>query len=350
MEVEAKWRARISEGPPDSPWPQQEPRSTWQDSKSAASPEQQDRLAELTLHELALELFALPVKNPVTVNVHVPMSTLLEVDHRAGHLEGIGAIPAQHCRMLAVSGSLRRLNVSPRSDAPLGADPDLEVLPPLVTEEQLALTTAPDQQPDRLHVLAAQTRLRLFGLLGPAGPQDRAEPGHDPCPGPAGRHPYPVLHRHRLQPERGLLRSRPQHGLAHRTDRRLEPHCERPPLSPPQAPGLDPQHRPARLAPLAKPPRPTPTAAPQSGPPHTGYPRPSPCPTPPRCTYPATPTSTNPTRSCSAAAKPARLPQRAIPRSMTTPATAIPENSRPADPHRPCLASLRRFLMVRQGR
>lgn len=56
------------------------------------------------------------------------------------------------------------------------------MLPPLVTEEQLALTTAPDQQPDRLHVLAAQTRLRLFGLLGPAGLQDRAEPGHDPSP------------------------------------------------------------------------------------------------------------------------------------------------------------------------
>lgn len=120
-----------------------------------------------------MELLRLPVNQPVTVNVHVPMSTLLEVDHRAGYLEGSGAIPAQHCRLLAVTGSLRRLYVNPTSGVPLGTDQ--HALEPLISPDQLTLSTE-----EHRAELSAQTRLRLLGLLGPAGIADRAEPQHDP--------------------------------------------------------------------------------------------------------------------------------------------------------------------------
>lgn len=173
--TEAEWQALMEQGPPDSAWTQQPPPPVGDPSGlgPADLTGQSDRLQDLTLHELAMELLRLPVNQPVTVNVHVPMSTLLEVDHRAGYLEGIGAIPAQHCRLLAVTGSLRRLYVNPTSGVPLGTDQ--HALEPLISPDQLTLSTE-EQRAE----LSAQTRLRLLGLLGPAGIADRAEPQHDP--------------------------------------------------------------------------------------------------------------------------------------------------------------------------
>lgn len=173
--TEAEWQALMEQGPPDSAWTQQPPPPVGDPSGlgPADLTGQSDRLQDLTLHELAMELLRLPVNQPVTVNVHVPMSTLLEVDHRAGYLEGIGAIPAQHCRLLAVTGSLRRLYVNPTSGVPLGTDQ--HALEPLISPDQLTLSTE-----EHRAELSAQTRLRLLGLLGPAGIADRAEPQHDP--------------------------------------------------------------------------------------------------------------------------------------------------------------------------
>lgn len=205
------------------------------------------------------------------------------------------------------------------------------MLPPLVTEEQLALTTAPDQQPDRLHVLAAQTRLRLFGLLGPAGLQDRAEPGHDPSPALGRQVDTRVQYCTGIGCNQSAGSCDRDHSTAWPTGPTAawnltvkSPRCHHLKHQG-WTPSTDPHgwhhwqsplgHTYRRLGVWTAPHR---------------RPEDLSLPTPPRCTYPATPTSTNPTRSCSAAAKPARLPQRAIPRSMTTPATAIPENSRPA--------------------
>lgn len=173
--TEGEWQALMEQGPPDSAWTQQPPPPVGDPSGlgPADLTGQSDRLQDLTLHELAMELFRLPVNQPVTVNVHVPMSTLLEVDHRVGYLEGIGAIPAQHCRLLAVTGSLRRLYVNPTSGVPLGADQ--HALEPLISPDQLTLSTE-----EHRAELSAQTRLRLLGLLGPVGIADRAEPQHDP--------------------------------------------------------------------------------------------------------------------------------------------------------------------------
>ena len=119
--------------------------------------------AELSVGELSVGLLGLPVRDPRVLNVHIPMSTLLDLDHRSGHLEGHGPIPAEQARLMAPVTGLRRLFVDALSGVPVGIDPVVQ--PPL--DHSGAVT-------------AEQLRERLLAMLGPTTVVQRAEPRHDP--------------------------------------------------------------------------------------------------------------------------------------------------------------------------
>ncbi len=92
----------------------------------AATDAEQDPAAPappLSTYELAVQLLRLPVHSPTTMYVHCAMSTLLDLDHRAGYLEGLGPIPAFRTRLLAPHATLQRLAVDPDTGLPLGIDP-----------------------------------------------------------------------------------------------------------------------------------------------------------------------------------------------------------------------------------
>jgi hypothetical protein len=120
--------------------------------------------------EVLAQLLRLPVRNPRVLNVHVPMSTLLELDQRSGWLEGFGPVPALHARMLEPVAALRRVAVDPRTGVPLGLDPLTGAHPPWQGEYD-----PPEPEPGHVG------RQRLLQLLGPPMyVTDRAEPQHDP--------------------------------------------------------------------------------------------------------------------------------------------------------------------------
>jgi hypothetical protein len=121
--------------------------------------------------ELAAALLAIPVRNPVTMYVHSAMTTLLDVDQRAGVLEGYGPISPFRARLLRPTASLQRLLVDSRTGVPIALDPD----PP----------EPPVGDPDwddeaSVAETAARVRERLLGMLRHAAVQEVAEPGRSP--------------------------------------------------------------------------------------------------------------------------------------------------------------------------
>jgi hypothetical protein len=111
--------------------------------------------------DLASLLCRLPVRNPRTMHVHVPVTTVLDLDHRCAYMEGLGVLPAFQARLLRPVASLARLWVDERTGTPLGLDPDPDAPPP-------------DGR------TAEQARQRLLSMLRPTALRDDAEPAHDP--------------------------------------------------------------------------------------------------------------------------------------------------------------------------
>jgi hypothetical protein len=106
-------------------------------------------------------LLALPIPKPTTMHVHIPVTTVLDLDRRSGHVEGLGVVPAFQARLLRPVASLARLWVDERTGVPLAVDPEPEPPP------------AEPRDPD--HV-----RRRLLSLLRPTAIRDDAEPHHHP--------------------------------------------------------------------------------------------------------------------------------------------------------------------------
>ena len=123
-----------------------------------------DRLAGMSVEQLGVELVRLPVRNPQVINVHIPMTAVLEIDHRPGVLEGYGAVSAEHVRLMVPVSGLRQLWVDGRTGVPLAAG------------EQV-LDPEPDPQ---------RSRDRLLTLLGPHVVVHGSEPRHDPSDRLAG--------------------------------------------------------------------------------------------------------------------------------------------------------------------
>jgi len=88
------------------------------------------------------------------------MTTLLELDQRTGTLDGGGALPAAHARLLVPHATLRRVFTDPASGIPIGIDPHL--FKPSKTQP-----TPPNLE-------------RLLALLTPFTLRDQAQPRHDP--------------------------------------------------------------------------------------------------------------------------------------------------------------------------
>jgi hypothetical protein len=121
--------------------------------------------------DLAVQLLGVPVRNPMVLNIHIPMTTLLDRNQRAGQVEGLGPITAEHARLLVPYAGLRRVFVEPDSGTPFGLDPDLH--PPLLD---------PGEPPDvdTTTGTAQRVRHRLLSMLSPTTTVDAAETGHDP--------------------------------------------------------------------------------------------------------------------------------------------------------------------------
>jgi hypothetical protein len=141
--------------------------------------------------ELLVQLLRLPVRNPVTMNVHVAMTTLLDLDQRSGWLEGIGPVPALQARMLQPVAGLRRVAVDERTGIPLGIDPiiyppperPVELDPPRRGRHRRPRARPPTPLQRARSSAAREQRDRLLEMLGTMLLHDRAEPQHDPSAG-----------------------------------------------------------------------------------------------------------------------------------------------------------------------
>ena len=123
--------------------------------------------------DLLIGLLRQRLRNPVTVTVHIPMTTLLELDHRSGWLEGYGPVTAEHTRLLVPVAGLRQLYVAHDSGLPLALDPITH--PPLYNETPNETPGGPETGQ-----VAQQVRDRLLAMLGPTGIAQAAEARHDP--------------------------------------------------------------------------------------------------------------------------------------------------------------------------
>lgn len=122
--------------PPEEPWLVPPP---------AAPVPEEPHWTNRAWRELAVALLALPVKDPKLLNVHVPMTTLLEIDERPATVDSAGVggcvLPAVWSRALVFELPMRRVLVDARTEVPLGIDP--LVMPPVSSTtgplERLAL-------------------------------------------------------------------------------------------------------------------------------------------------------------------------------------------------------------------
>ncbi|MCW2544622.1 MAG: endonuclease [Frankiales bacterium] len=149
------------QGQDEPPLPHAPPPESTYDPDPATAPPTWTDLGWL---ELASTLLGLPVSNPLVLYVHTPMTTLLEVDHRTGSIDGGGALPAEHVRMLLPTADLRRVFVDPGSGVPIGVDPQLHRA---ARSARSGFTTGVGRE-------------RLEPLLSSFVLRDRAEPRHDP--------------------------------------------------------------------------------------------------------------------------------------------------------------------------
>ncbi len=77
---------------------------------------------------LGTVLHGLRVRDPRTIVVHVPVTTLIDTDHRCGWIDGLGPVTPHRARLLLPAAGLRRLLVDADTGTPLHLDP--QTLPP----------------------------------------------------------------------------------------------------------------------------------------------------------------------------------------------------------------------------
>jgi hypothetical protein len=164
-----------------------------------SEPRPASRAWDLDLAELLVQLLRVPVEASVTLNAHVPVTTLLELDQRAMRLDVRGAhyLPAFHARALLPTAALRRVLVDHLTGIPIAVEPVVHA-PPVRPIEVVAashtcgcergavertgrkqLTAA--QRAVREHERAVRTqRRRLFAMCTAYVALEEAESNHDP--------------------------------------------------------------------------------------------------------------------------------------------------------------------------
>lgn len=98
-----------------------------------------------------------PAKDSV-INVHVPVTTLLERGNEPGELGGYGPISVEHVRLIRPDARFRRVFVGSRTGQPMALDNELQ---PVAADTENAVD-------------------RLMAMLAPAVVTHVAEPQHDP--------------------------------------------------------------------------------------------------------------------------------------------------------------------------
>jgi hypothetical protein len=109
------------------------------------------------LEVLMLRCLQMPLQNPISINLHLPMATALDLTDAPGVLDGYGPLQAARIRQLLPDARLREVYVDQDTGVPLGAQP--KAAPP---------------QPGQARLDSLVRRLRPVTLI------DQAEPQHDP--------------------------------------------------------------------------------------------------------------------------------------------------------------------------
>lgn len=130
----------------------------WSELPMHGSP--QDAELARSLERLVVRCLRMPLPAPTVVNLHVPMTTALDLTHAPGILEGHGPLDAFRIRQLLPSASLREVYVDQSSGVPLGAQ-----------------RRAERARPDQADPVDLARRIREVTLV------DRVEPRHDPSAG-----------------------------------------------------------------------------------------------------------------------------------------------------------------------
>ncbi len=121
---------------------------------------------------LGTVLQGLRARDARTIVVHVPVTTLIDTDHRCGWIDGLGPVTPHRARLLLPAAGLRRLLVDADTGTPLHLDP--KTLPPLELFDPVHGDADLDQ------ALAEKIRERMLSLLEPAAVREDALAGHDP--------------------------------------------------------------------------------------------------------------------------------------------------------------------------
>ncbi len=132
----------------------------------AGSDRTMDQCRADVLTELPLRALAESGAVRIVLNVHVPMSTVLDRSNAPGHLDGYGPISAEHVRLLRPHAQLRRVLVDVTTGRPLSVDAECT---PATGNDDLA--------DDDL------ARDRLRAMLRPAVTTDVAERQYRPSAG-----------------------------------------------------------------------------------------------------------------------------------------------------------------------
>jgi hypothetical protein len=167
--------------------------------REGSEPQPALRAWDLDLAELQVQLLRVPVAASVTLNAHVPVTTLLELDQRAMQLDVRGAhyLPAFHARALLPTSALRRVLVDHVTGMPIAVEPVVHPPPeaPLELDDlrhscrcspsrQASTRRTAADRAERTRVRAVlKQRRRLFAMCTAYVALDEAEPQHDPSAG-----------------------------------------------------------------------------------------------------------------------------------------------------------------------
>ncbi len=158
---------------------------------------QREAACHLDPCELAVELLRQPLRSAITMHVHSPVTSLLDLDQHPAVIEGLGPIPAWLARTLVPNAALRRVVVNAATGIPLHLDaaprhrrghpPDGPPgpgrrRPPAPNDTGPA---TPDTTPDTTldTTPAERTQQQLLAMLRPVRLPDTTEPQHDPSTG-----------------------------------------------------------------------------------------------------------------------------------------------------------------------
>lgn len=146
--------------PPDQEDPPEPGPPPWQQAAQDAafwSTARPTRDQDPYVEVLLLRCLQMPLQKPITVNLHLPMATALDLTDAPGILDGHGPLDATRIRQLLPNARLREIYVDTASGIPLGAQPRAEM-----------------PRPDQATLADLARRLRPVTLV------DEAEPQHDP--------------------------------------------------------------------------------------------------------------------------------------------------------------------------